>query len=170
MWNFLLFFFPLWNKREYSRPSEIKFGLIIEFLNIILLIPVLWNHGTAMSLSQQCVLVAKETHPGVQEQSSARAQGGHPAPLLYPAEASPGIFCPPSVPQYMELLERVQQEISEMNNGVEHLSYVERLRELGVFSQDKRWGVGGVLIPGSQCVQGFKGVICVWGSKIWPKT
>lgn len=92
-----------------------------------------------MSLSQQCVLVAKETHPGVQEQSSARAQGGHPAPLLYPAEASPGIFCPPSVPQYMELLERVQQGISEMNNGVEHLSYVERLKELDVFSQDKRW-------------------------------
>jgi len=58
----------------------------------------------------------------------------------------------PQTRQLLELLERVQRRSTKMVRGLQHLSYEERLRELGLFSLEEK--AAGDLIVAFQYLRG----------------
>ena len=80
--------------------------------------------------------------PGLHQKKHDQVEGGDPAPLLCAGETSTGLLCPDvksSVQEYStDLLECIQRRATKMIQSMEHLSYKDRLRELGLFRMEKR--------------------------------
>jgi len=83
-----------------------------------------------------------QMYPGLRQEKSGQQVGrGDSATLLCSGETSPEVLCSalePSAQEDMELWERVQRTSTKMIQGLEHLCCEEKLRELGLFSVEKR--------------------------------
>ncbi|PKU46284.1 pol- hypothetical protein [Limosa lapponica baueri] len=129
-WGNLQYQYRLGDEGTESSPAEKDLGVLVD---------------EKLDMSKQCALAVQKANSilGCIKRSVASRSREVTAPLLCSGETPPGVLCPASESSAQEGHGPVGgglEEGTKTIRGLEHLSYEDRLRELGLFSLEKAQG------------------------------